>query len=186
MIQYIILFGIGALIVLVLLFWLTRRAKSQSTAEHLLKDATSTDLLPKQFRFFPQVRRALSIEDSAYLSQRADPIARKSARRIRRGVGLEFLNGLREDYRRLDRLARALTALAPSANAHREAERVWLSIRFEVRWCFVWMSLWCGMTPVPQLQKLNDLIGTITARLESALGAWQEASLSARPADLSA
>jgi hypothetical protein len=182
----IILYGIAALVVLGLLYWLSKRAKTESSAEHLLKNATSGELIPRHYRYFPQVCRALSTEDYEYLSRRVDPLARKSARRIRRGIGFEFLHGLRDDYRRLDQLARALTALAPAANPQREAERVWLAIRFEVRWCLVWVSLWSGMTPVLHFQRLTDLVGTLTARLESALGVWQEASLSARSADLNA
>jgi hypothetical protein len=185
MIQYILLYGIAALVVLGLLYWLSKRAKTESNAEYLLKNSTSGVLLPIHYKFFPQVCRALSIEDNEYLSRRADPLTRKSARRIRRGVGLEFLHGLRDDYRKLDRLARALTALAPAANSQREAERLWLAIRFEIRWCFVWVSLWSGMTPVFHLQRLTDFIGALTVRLESALGAWQEASLSASSAHLS-
>ncbi len=182
----IVFYGIAALFVLGLLYWLTRRAKTQISAEHLLRDSTSSDLLPKHYRYFPQVLRALSIEDNEYLSRRADPLARKAARQVRRRVGLEFLHGLREDYGRLDRLARALTALAPAANPQREAERMWLAIRFHFRWYLVGFSLWCGMTPVIQLQRLTNLVGTVTAHLESALGVWQEASLSARSAHLTA
>jgi hypothetical protein len=180
------LFGIAALIVLGLLFWLFRRAKIAGSAEHLLRNSLSGDLLPKHYKYFPQVRRALSTEDNEYLLRRADPVARKSARRIRREVGLEFLHGLREDYTRLDRLARALTALAPAANPEREAERVWLAMRFEFRWFLVWGSLWSGMTPLLQLQSLTNFVGILTARLESALGTWQEATLSASSANLTA
>jgi hypothetical protein len=178
--------GVAALSVLVLLYWLSRRAKAAGSAEELLKNSTSGDLLPKHFKYFSQVRRALSNEDNEYLSRRADPIARKSALRIRRTIGLEFLFGLRDDYRRLDRLARALTALAPSANPQRETERLWQAIRFELLWLVVWGSLWSGVTPILQMQHLTNFIGTMTARLESSLGTWQEASLSANSANLNA
>jgi hypothetical protein len=181
-----IVFGIGALVVLGLLYLLTRRAKVETNAEGLLQNVTSGDLLPKHYRFFPQVCRALSAEDDEYLLKRADPRVRKSAARVRRQVGLEFLHGLREDYRRLDRLARALTALAPAANPQREAERVWLAVLFEIRWAFVWVSLWSGVTPVLQLQRLTNLIGALTSRLEAAIGVWQNASLSASSANLTA
>ncbi len=186
MILRILPYAIAGLAVLGLLYWLSRRAKSGYNAEQILKNSTSSDLLPRHYSYFPQVLRALSIEDNEYLSRRADPLSRKSARGIRRKVGLEFLHGLRDDYRRLDQLARALTALAPAANPQHEAERLWLAIRFEMRWRFVWVSLWSGMTPVLQLQRLTDLVGTLTARLESALGIWQEASLSAPSAQFNA
>ncbi len=177
MILRILLFGIAALVVLGLLYWLTRRAKGASSAEQLLKNSTLGEFLPKHYKYFSQVQRALSMEDDEYLSRMANTIARKSTRRTRRAVGLEFLHGLRDDYRKLDRLARALTALAPSANPQREGERLWLFIRFEIRWCFVFVSLWSGVMPVRQLQVLSNFVGTLTARLESALGVWQEASL---------
>jgi hypothetical protein len=174
-----ILFGIGALVVLVLLYLLSRRAKVDTNAEGLLQNVTSGDLLPKHYRYFPQICRAISLEDDEYLLKRADPRARKSAIRVRRQAGLEFLHGLREDYRRLDRLARALTALAPSANPQRESERLWLAVRFETRWALVWISLWSGVTPILQLQRLANLIGALTSRLEAAIGVWQDATLSA-------
>ncbi len=186
MILRVIFYGSCALVVLGLLYWLSRRAKNETSAEDLLRNTTSADLLPTHYRFFPQVCRALSIEDRAYLIQRAGPRVRRSAGRIRRQVGLEFLRGLREDYKRLDRLARTLTALAPEANARRETERLWFALRFAIQWYFIWASLWSGMTPVLQLQWLTNLIGTITARMESALGAWQDSSISARPANLNA
>ena len=186
MVLRLILFGIGALVVLALLYLLTRHAKVDTNAESLLQNATSGDLLPKHYKFFPQVCRALSAEDDEYLLKRADPKVRKSAAHVRRQVGLEFLHGLREDYRRLDRLARALTALAPAANPQREAERIWLAVRFEIRWAFVWISLWSGVTPIPQLQLLTNFIGTLTSRLEAAIGVWQNTSLSASSPNLTA
>lgn len=164
---------------LVLLYLLSRRAKVDTSAEGLLQNVTSGDLLPKHYRYFPQICRALSAEDDEYLLKRAGPRARKSAARVRRQVGLEFLHGLREDYWRLDRLARALTALAPSANPQREAERLWLAVRFEGRWALVWISLWSGVTPIAQLQRLTNLIGALTSRLEAAVSVWQDATLSA-------
>jgi hypothetical protein len=186
MIQNLILYGIGALIVLGLLYWLVRRAKKASSAEYLLKNSNSGDLLPNHYKFFTQVSRALSTEDSEYLSRRAGPVARKAARRVRRQVGLEFLRGLREDYTRLNQLARALTTLAPAANPQREAERLWLAVRFNTTWLVIWASLWSGMAPIPQMQRLTTLVGAVTARLETALGAWQETSLSAPSAGFNA
>ena len=186
MILHITLYGIAALVVLGLLFWLFKRAKATATAGQLLKNSTSADLLPRNYKYFPQVRRALSIEDNEYLCRRADPLARKSARRIRREVGLEFLRGLRDDYRRLDRLARALTALAPAANPQRESERIWLAMRFEFRWFLVWGSLWSGMTPVLQMGLLTNLVAALTVRLESSLGVWQEAVMSSTSAPFTA
>jgi hypothetical protein len=186
MILNLVPYGIGALVVLGLLYWLTKRAKTASGSEHLLKNSNAGNLLPKHYRFFPQVSRALSLEDNEYLSRRTSPIARKAARRVRRQIGLEFLRGLREDYSRLDQLARALTALAPAANPQRESERFWLAIQFKFSWYVIWASLWSGMAPIPQMQRLTTLVGAVTARLETALGAWQEISLSAPSAGLSA
>ena len=181
-----LIYGTIAAVILAALYWISLRARTPADTETLLKNAKSEDLLPKHYRFFPQVSRALSGEDMEYLTRRTDGHARSAARRARRGVGLEFLQGLREDYRRLNRLARALTALAPSANVQRESERVWLELRFKFVWYFVWLCLWTGMTPIIQIRRLADLIGGSTARLETAINVWQETSLSVPSARFSA
>lgn len=174
----VILFALVTLVLLGALYWLSRRTTSNRGAASLPQALSAEKLLPQNYKYFPQIRQALSRDDQRFLAQRtASEIARK-ARKIRRSTALQFLVGLRHDYRRLDRLARALTALAPAPDQQREGRRIWLSIRFEFLWGVVWLKLWTGAAPVEQLQVLAELIGTQAVRLGRSMDALHEATSS--------
>lgn len=173
------LFSLVTLALLGALYWLSRRMSTDRGAAHLLETLSAEDLLPHHYKYFPQIRQALSPEDGRFLGTRANAATRRLARRARRHSALRFMEGLREDYNRLDRLARTLTALAPSASSQREIERVFLFVRFNFLWTLVWMSLWTGATPIVQLRSLADLIGSLAARLETSMAALQTATSAA-------
>lgn len=170
------LYTLLAIAILLALYWLSRRARSDRDDPNPLQGLSAQELLPRHFKYFPQVSQALSAEDAAYLARRAGGDVARQARRARRDIGLEFLAGLREDYRRLDRLARVLTALAPGANPQMETERIGLAIRFEFLWGLVWLRLRTGGAPVVHIRQLAELIGTLTAGLESSMNSLQGAS----------
>ncbi len=172
------LFSLLTLALLGALYWVSHRITGDRGAAHLLETLSAEEILPQHYRFFQQVRQALSAEDARYLAMRANSRARRLALRVRRATALRFLEGLRDDYNRLDRLARTLTALAPSANSQREVERIWLFLRFNSLWVLVWLSLWTGANPVVQLRSLSDLIGSVAARLEVSMAAIQAGSVS--------
>jgi hypothetical protein len=169
-------FALLTLALLGALYLLSRRARKEPGGANLLRTLSAESLLPQHFKYFPQVRQALSDEDAGYLELRATSAARRSARQARRIVALEFLTGLRDDYRRLDRLARVLASLAPAANQQREAQRIWLACQFELRWTLIWLELWSGASPVTQLQGMVGLIGTLAARMEASINALQESA----------
>jgi len=168
------LFALLTLALLGALYWLSQRARRDSRGADLLRTLSAESLLPQHYKYFPQVCRALSAEDAQFLQLRATPAIRRSARRARQLVALEFLSGLRDDYRKLDRLARVLTSLAPSANQQREAQRIWLACQFEFRWIIVWLEIWSGVAPVTQLQSMAGFIGVLAARLQTSMSVLQE------------
>jgi hypothetical protein len=170
----VLLFSLLALALLGALYWLSGRARKERGGADLLRTLSTENLLPQHFKYFPQVRQALSNEDARFLKSRATPAVRHAARKTHRLVALKFLAGLRDDYQRLDRLARVLTSLAPAANQQREAERIWLAIQFELRCGIVWAELWSGATPVTQLQGMAGYIGTLAARVEGSINALQQ------------
>ena len=170
-----IFFGLLAIALVFAYVWLTRRARVNRDSEQLLHALSTEELFPRHYRFFPQVRKALSTVDESYLALRADPEAHQRASAVRRRVAMGFLRGLREDYQRFNRLARALTALAPEASPQREMERLRLSFRFRLNWGIVWLRLTIGAAPIEQIQGLSDQVGALSSRLESAIRTWQEA-----------
>ena len=170
------LFALLTLFLLGALFWLSHRARKGPRGADLLRTVSAESLLPQHYKYFPQVCRAISAEDARYLQIRATPAVRRSARRTRRTVALKFLTGLRDDYRRLDRLARVLTSLAPKANQQREAQRIWLAWQFEFRWRMLWLEVWTGATPVAQLQNMAGFIGALAARMQTSMNVLQEST----------
>jgi hypothetical protein len=176
----VLLFAVVAAALLLALYWLSRRAKVDHDAEQLLRSLSPGEILPHHYRYFPQVRQALSDSDAEFLRSRAAPETQARAQEIRRGIALEYLGGLRDDYKKFDRLARALTALAPAANPQREMERIRLSLRFGWGWRIVWLRLWIGATPLSQIQALADQIGSVSTRLEDSIKTWQEGLAASR------
>src|SRR5580700_3423206 len=106
MILSVTLFALVTVALLSALYWLSHRSRRNHNQPHPLQTISSEKLLPQNYKYFPQVRQALSKEDDEFLATRAGENARRLARKVRRDVALEFLQGLRDDYRRLDRLAR--------------------------------------------------------------------------------
>ncbi len=174
----VILFALVTLALLAAFYWLSHRVKGERGSVTLPQAVSAEKLLPQHYRYFPQVRQALSDDDRVFLERRASSNARRMALRARRSAALEFLAGLRDDYRRLDRLARTLTALAPVPNRLREAERIRLAIRFEFMWVRIWLRLWTGAAPITQIQHLAELIGTMAVRLGNGMDALHEAAAS--------
>lgn len=170
----ILFFAVVAVVLLAALWWLARHARKDHGGADLLQTLPAEKILPQHYKYFPQVRQALSNEDAQYLARRANPAVARLARHARRGVALGFLTGLREDYTRLDRLARVLAALAPNADSSREADRFRLSIQFNFLWGLVWFRVWTGAAPVTQILQLSELIGSVAARLEVSMKALQE------------
>lgn len=170
------LFALLTLALLGALYWLSRRARKDARGADLLRTLSGDSLLPQHYKYFPQVCRALSVEDARFLESRATPAVRRSARRARRTVALQFLTGLRDDYHKLDRLARVLASLAPSANQRREVDRISLALKFGIRWRVVWLEIWSGAAPVSQLQSMAGLIGGLAAQMQTSMNALQESS----------
>jgi hypothetical protein len=174
----VILAAVVTLVLLGLLYRLAHRGGTGRSSAGLSASISADDLLPRHYKYFPQIRQALSSEDDLYLRTRVNASHREMARRCRRDAALSFLSGLRDDYRRLDRLARVLTALAPSPDKPRELERMWFAVRFEYLWVLVWMKVWIGVTPITQVQHLAELIGTLAVRFSTGIETLQRATTS--------
>lgn len=174
----------GAIVMIVLCLalaaaalWYARRSKSVAEPPRDLAAIFVESLPAKYPRYFPVIRQALSESDAKFLAIRVAPEPRRRARAARRAAALAFLAGLREDYLKLNGLARALVKFAPeNAQAH-EIERFSLEMRFHLLYALVWLKLKTGLVPVSDLKALSDRIGALAARLEIALHAWQDASL---------
>jgi hypothetical protein len=128
-------------------------------------------VLPKHYRFFPQIRQALSATDEKYLREVAPPHVAQQALRERRAVARGFLAGLREDFINLERLGRMVAALSPAISHEQETERFLLGLKFRLFYAFVWLRISTGSIPLEHIEHLTGLVGRLAARMEQAMTA---------------
>jgi hypothetical protein len=152
---------------LILLRLLTPRRNPQ-------KDNAEVDLRmesnpPRHYRYFPQVRQALSAIDARYLDKNASPAVARQALQERRAVARQFLTGLLEDFSDLERLARTVAALSPAISREQETTRLILGMKFRVLYVWVWLRLSAGRAPLEQIGQLTNLVGILATRMDQAM-----------------
>jgi hypothetical protein len=158
-------------IAILAILWLLLRPRSSSSEKisgHLA-DFKAGDVIPLHYRFFPQIRQALSRADDEYLGEAAPPSVARRARRERRGVARRYLRGLREDFSKLEQLGRMIAGLSPVVSRRQEMERFGLSLKFQFVCALVWLRLSTGRVPLGQIQYLTGLVGRLAARMEQAM-----------------
>lgn len=175
-----------AIVLLLALIWLVRTPASAPPVSGPEAKLQIEDLFSLNCHHFPQVRQALSSADLAYLKQHASPQTLRQVRTERRRVARMFLAGLREDFSRLDRLARTIAALSAQVSPAREAERFWLGMRFRILYALVQVRLVSGGFSLPQLEVLTGLIGSLAAQMETAMEQLEEASVERLRSNLTA
>ncbi len=173
----IVIFAAIALALLVLIIFLTCERSEhleslESRAKYLIENQ-----FPSHYRYFPQVRQALSKADPEYLKRRASKTIQRQVQAERREVARKFLLGLKEDFSRLDRLGRTVAALSPEVTQAKEAERFWLALRFQIIYRLVRLRLQTGSVCLPQLTQLTKLVGSFASRIETAITSLEDASL---------
>ena len=126
------------------------------------------NVLPRHYRYFPQVRQALSESDGKYLDRVAPPDVAQVAHRERLAVARKFLAGLREDFLNLERLGRMIAALSPAISSEQETERLILGLKFRLLYVRVWLRLSTGREPLEQLEQLTGLVGRLATQMERA------------------
>ncbi len=174
-----------AFLLLAVLLWLVLKQPESRRLPQAAPRLAVEELFPLHCRYFPQVRQALSPADREYLRERASPRIRRQAHVERRRVTRQFLAGLSEDFSRLDRLGRAVAALSPEVSRKREAERLWLGVRFRVLYRVAQLQLLAGSVSIPQLTQLADLIGSLASQTEARMAALEEASMTRLRSNLS-
>ena len=154
----------------ILLWLLIPRRKSSGMAATSFP-LNGNDALPaaKHYTYFSQIRQALSAADSQYLIENAPPQIAKQALRERRAVARSYLRGLREDFSNLARLGRIIAALSPEISRQQEAERLMLSLKFQILYGLVWLRFSAGNLPLRQLEHLTGLVGSLATRMDAAM-----------------
>ena len=123
----------------------------------------------RHVNYLPQIRQALSVEDSEFLSEKLSSGALKRVRRERRNVVRAYLEALREDFQSILRMASAIAALSPEVVAIQEFERLRLTVSFSWRYQVIRWRIWADGDPAPQLDGLSNLVSGLSVRMEAAL-----------------
>jgi len=164
-----VLFTFGALVagLLTLLAWSLLHTSGRREPARL--PPAALELAKCHIVHFPQIRQSFSAADFAYLAAYGFPALTRRVRSERRQVALAYVASLHEDFSRLLHLARVLASLSPQVGARHEAERFWLAARFEWRYQLVRALLRLGNSPQLQLQRITQMVGTLSAKLDAAI-----------------
>ena len=128
------------------------------------------ELLPLHSQHFPQLRQALESTDLQYVRRKTSRETERTWREERRRILRSFLDGLAEDFARLDRLSRVVASLSPRISRREELERVWLSMRFRFGYRIISTKISVGnLASAQQLRRMTELIGNLSALAEAAM-----------------
>ena len=160
-----------AIVLCGILLWVLRPQRGASrnfrpSSEWLRSNA---NLPARHYQYFPQIRRALSSEDTGYLLEVAPLQVAKRALRERRVVARHFLQGLHEDFSNLARLGRVIASLSPVVSREQEMERLVLILKFQSLYALVWLQIASGILPLQRLEGLTRLVGRLATRMEEAV-----------------
>jgi len=163
--------GFIALAVVTALLW-PRHGKRLGHAE--IAALAPEDLVLRHVKYFPLVRQALSGADLAGFGVRIPRSVRRKVRAERHKMARNYLEGLREDYLRLERFGRLVAAHSPKVDARLEAQRMRIGARFRVTYSLVSIRLALGQVPVPAFEHMTQMLGSMATRLEAAMSSLVE------------
>jgi hypothetical protein len=155
--------GIVGLLIVLLAWALRNRKRSAAHFSALLPQ----DLNRSAFTHLPSIRQALAPADLEFLALRAPRGFVRRLRRERRRIVLSYLTFLRGDFEKLLQLARVIALLSPEVAAVQEFERLRLTANFMWRYRLVWMRVWTGFAPLPQMDILSNLLSGFSVRVET-------------------
>ena len=116
-----------------------------------------------------QIRQALSQSDFEYLSAAAGKKLSRTVRRERHRVVIAYLTALRGDFLRLLYVGQIIAKLSPQVVAVKELERWRLTAQFMFRIRLIHLRLLFGMTAIPELAGVSDLVSHLAVRIDAAM-----------------
>lgn len=149
---------------LALLLWSLRQGAGTRQASSPMQDPVRSCL-----QYFPQIHQALTNEDRQFLLTNGGA---KLARRVdseRRGLALQFLTALEEEFANLMRMSRVVASLSPDVETVQEFERLLLQMVFHYRLLSIRTRLKFGLRPLPELNVVSDLVSRLSVRMEAAM-----------------
>ena len=181
-----IAFAMFVLALLAVLLWPRRARELASARTAELSKLAPEDLAPSHAKYFPLVRQALSGSDLAEFGTRIPRHMRGKLQAERRKLARNYLQGLHEDFTKLERFGRMVAAHSPKVDARQEAERVRLGIRFRVVYALLSLRLAIGQMPVPEFERLTQLVAGLATRVEASMTRIVESDVPPASANLGA
>lgn len=163
-----IYFFLGAVaLVVLLLVWALRGPRQTGKAALDLSCLEESGW--RHATLYPSIRQALGTADMEFLTSHSSKELARRVRAERRQIALSYLKFLRMDFEKLVEVARVIARLSPEVAGAQELERAWLRAGFLWRYRMIWLSLQAGLTPLPQLNDLSNLLSGYSVRLEEAM-----------------
>jgi hypothetical protein len=163
----VIAFAILALSLLLAIGWLVLKPLPKEASQ---PDSTMEELMPLHSPHFPQLRQALASADAQYIRRRMSKEVERQWREERRRILQAFLDGLVDDFVRLDQFARLVASHSPHFSRREEFKRAGLSLRFRLGYRIMSMRIATGsLGSVRQMARLTELVGNLSARAEAAM-----------------
>lgn len=179
-----VIFVLLALMAILLLVWLSRRATASSARP--APPTAIEELSPRHCARFPQIRQALQPADESYMRERASEPELRRWRAERQRILRQYVLGLKDDYLRLVQLRRAVVRLSPRVKRTQEFEFLWLRLRFAMLHEIVALRLTIGRAPDRAVHRLLETVGSLASQVEAAMSALEETSRTRLRAGLSA
>jgi hypothetical protein len=165
----VLLFGSISIALFLALVWILLRPLPERRLPDKASELNIESMFLLHCRNFPQLRQALSVRDREFLRGRLPEPVLKRWRTERRRVLCEFLEGLADDFVRMDYLARTVAVLSPEVKREFELQRLWLGLRFRVLYRLAWLRVVTGATPLAQFENVTKLVTALAGQLERAL-----------------
>jgi Na+-transporting methylmalonyl-CoA/oxaloacetate decarboxylase gamma subunit len=170
----VIAFAVLSLFLLLAIVWLVLKPLPKEAVQ---TEVTLEELVPMHSQHFPQLRQALASADVQYVRRKTSKEVERQWREERRRILQAFLDGVVEDFVRLDQLARLIASHSPHFSRREELERAWLSLRFRFGYRIMSMRIASGsLGSVRQMSRLTGLVGNLSARAEAAMARLEIAS----------
>ena len=163
-----------------ILIWIARPRRDTAKTANTSSQHNLEPVVPRHYRFFPQIHQALSAGDRQYLLRgRASTCCQAIFARRKRAIARRFLVGLCEDFSELERLARMVATLSPVISRGQETERILINLKFHMLYGLVWLRLSGGRMPLDEIGHLTDLVAHLALRMDRAISEIN--ALSAEP-----
>lgn len=132
------------------------------------------DLLPVHCKRFPQVQHLLNLRDQSFIARRAPQKLAKQWRAERRQIIRLYIQGLSEDFRGLQKLARLLAAHSPVVKRKQEWEWLLVGVQFRLLYVATQLRFATNTLPMGEVLRLTEMLSALRLVLENTINDMTE------------